>query len=153
MSYVKSLIRLPNWLLAALSFFALAGFLDSLYLTVKHYVGGPVPCSILNGCEKVLQSSYANVFGLPVSLFGAVYYFLVIIAILIYLDSKRAWPLHIAAGLIGLGFIASLWFVYLQVFVIRSLCLYCLGSAVSTTALLVLTVFVLKLAHHVPPDG
>ncbi len=147
MSYIKSLIRLPNWLLLGLSFFSLAGFLDSLYLTVKHYVGGPVPCSVLSGCEKVLQSSYAAVFGLPVSLFGAIYYFLVILAVLIYLDSRRAWPLYLAAGLVSLGFIVSLWFVYLQVFVIQSLCLYCLGSAVSTTALLVLTVFVLKLAH------
>ena len=151
MPYFKSPIRLPSWLLLGLSFFTLAGFLDSLYLTVKHYVGGPVPCSLLSGCEKVLQSSYAQIFGLPVSLFGAIYYFLVIVAILIYFDSKRAWPLYIAAGLIGLGFIASLWFVYLQVFVIQSLCLYCLGSAASTTALLVLTVFVLKLVHA--PDG
>ena len=147
MSYFKSRIHLPKWLVAGISFFALAGFLDSAYLAIKHYVGGPVPCSILNGCEKVLQSPYAQIFGIPVSLFGAIYYFLIIIAILIYFDSRRIWPLCIVAMLVSLGFLASLWFVYLQVFVIESLCLYCLGSAVSTTALLVLSVFVLKLDH------
>ena len=37
-----------------------------------------------------------------------------------------------------LGFLASLWFVYLQIFVIKALCEYCITSAIFATMLVLL---------------
>jgi uncharacterized membrane protein len=45
---------------------------------------------------------------------------------------------RIAAGLTGLGFVISLYFVYIQFFEIQTLCSLCLGSAILVTILFVL---------------
>ncbi len=46
---------------------ALGGLADSIYLTIKHFTGEKVPCSIVEGCEQVLTSSYAEIFGIPLA--------------------------------------------------------------------------------------
>ncbi len=48
-------------------FFALIGFSVSLYLSVNHYMGYMVPCTITHGCEVVLTSKYSSILGIPVS--------------------------------------------------------------------------------------
>lgn len=48
--------KLP--LLAAIV--ALIGLADSIYLTIKHFTGEQVPCSIVEGCEQVLTSSFTG---------------------------------------------------------------------------------------------
>ena len=57
------------------SLLALVGLADSVYLTISHYTKEPVPCSIVEGCETVLTSSYAEVAGVPIAAFGAAAYF------------------------------------------------------------------------------
>ncbi|MDQ3221115.1 MAG: hypothetical protein M3Q26_10310, partial [Acidobacteriota bacterium] len=57
----QSVAKLP----AAAVVVALAGLVDAMYLTVKHYTEEPVPCSIIEGCEMVLTSSYAEIAGVP----------------------------------------------------------------------------------------
>jgi uncharacterized membrane protein len=114
---------------------ALIGFADATYLTVEHYRNVIPPCSVVSGCEQVLTSAYSTIAGLPVSLIGAIYYFSVLLGAAAYLESRKTFFLKWALLLSILGFLASLWFVYLQVFVIHSLCAYCLGSAVTSTVL------------------
>lgn len=127
----------PNWLPAAIFTLALIGFGDAAYLTVKHFLGAPVTCSILQGCDKVLTSQYAVIFGLPVALLGALYYFSILILSGYCLFSGKGSIMRFVSRFVALGFIASLWFVYLQVFVINDLCEYCLLSAITSTALFV----------------
>ena len=114
---------------------ALVGFADATYLTVEHYRQVIPPCSATGGCEEVLTSSYAMILGLPVSLVGAVYYFLILLGTAAYIESRKTVFLKWALLLSILGFAASLWFVYLQAFVIHSYCAYCLGSAATSTIL------------------
>lgn len=126
--------RKTIWLLIVLSFL---GFLDAAYLTANHYLGVPVPCSI-EGCETVLTSDYATtIFNLPIALFGAVYYFIIFLLALNYLNSYRRHLLVKIVLLTGAGVLASLYFVYLQLYVIEAICLYCLGSATITTLLFI----------------
>ncbi len=58
-----------NYKRAALIVLGLAviGLADAVYLTVKHYLGGSVPCSLTEGCDTVLTSNYAVFGGLPVA--------------------------------------------------------------------------------------
>lgn len=114
---------------------ALVGFADAAYLTIEHYRNVIPPCSVTGGCEQVLTSSYATVAGAPVSLVGSVYYFLVLAGSFAYLESRKTAFLKWALILAVAGFLVSLWFVYLQAFVIHSYCAYCLGSAVTSTIL------------------
>jgi uncharacterized membrane protein len=117
---------------------ALLGFFDAAYLTVKHYTGGALECSVLNGCEQVTTSKYSAIGPVPISLVGAVYYLVLLVLAFAYLDFEKPKLMYLAALLATLGFLASGVLVYLQVFVINALCLYCLFSAGFSTLLFIL---------------
>lgn len=112
------------------------GFLDATYLTAKHIVGGIVPCAIGN-CETVLTSSYATFFGIPIAAFGALFYLTIFILGVIHCDNEIQWMPIIMLGLGTAGFLASLWFIYLQIAVIGAICIYCMGSATTSTLIFI----------------
>ncbi|MBI2444575.1 MAG: vitamin K epoxide reductase family protein [Candidatus Magasanikbacteria bacterium] len=127
----------------ALLVISLVGFVDASYLTLKHYQGEPPTCSILAGCEVVTTSRYATIYQIPVALLGALYYLAVFLGAVAYLDTRREVILRWLARLTVLGFLATLWFFYLQAFVIGAYCLYCLVSAATSTLLFVLGIQIL----------
>lgn len=127
-----------NWLLFFFPILGATGFVDATYLTVKHFLGTPVACSLLRGCETVLTSKYASISGIPVALLGAFYYLTILILAVLYIDSRKQVFLKIIAYLTPVGFLASLSFVYLQIFVIKAICLYCMVSAGTSTLLFIL---------------
>ena len=116
---------------------SLLGLADALYLTIEHLTGQTVRCTILSGCSEVLSSQYAVVAGMPLAAVGAAAYFavfsLAVLALFGYrIAGKILPPLVIAM------FFVSVWLFYLQAFVIRQFCQYCLISAAITTCLLVI---------------
>jgi uncharacterized membrane protein len=120
---------------------ALLGLADALYLTVEHVTGQSVKCTIISGCSEVLSSPYAVVAGVPLAAIGAAAYFSVFsLATLALFEYRFARVLLLP--LVGLMFLVSLWLVYLQAFVIREFCQYCLLSAAISTALLVVVIIV-----------
>lgn len=123
------------------------GFLDATYLAVKHYIGGAIPCSITQGCEVVTTSQYAVILNIPVALLGAIYYLIIFVLAVLYIDTRRESIINFISRFTIIGLIASLWFVYLQVFVIEALCFYCLISAFTSLLLFVLGLFVIKVKH------
>lgn len=136
---------IPKWLVWLFVLFSFAGFLDATYLAVKHYLGTPINCSIFAGCEKVTTSQYATLLGIPVALLGAIYYLLILVLVIAYLDTTKERVLYFTARLTPIGFLASLWFLFLQLFVIKALCLYCVISALTSTTLFILGIILLKL--------
>ncbi|HEX7331428.1 MAG TPA: vitamin K epoxide reductase family protein [Pyrinomonadaceae bacterium] len=130
----------------AAALLSLIGIADALYLTVEHVTGQSVKCTIVSGCSEVLSSPYAVVAGFPLAGIGAVAYFTVFsLATLAAFGYRAAGTL--LTPLVTAMFFVSLWLIYLQAFVIREFCQYCLLSAAVTTALLVVVVvgrFVLK---------
>jgi uncharacterized membrane protein len=118
---------------------ALVGMIDAIYLTVHHYTGEKVPCSVTGGCETVLSSQYAEIAGIPLALFGALAYFTVFsLATLAAFGDNRMWKiLSVAVALMA---VFSLWLVYLQAFVIGAFCQFCLLSAGTTFTLFVLVI-------------
>jgi len=125
-----SIAKLP--LLAAVV--ALGGVADAIYLTVHHYTGEKVPCSIVAGCEQVLTSSYAEIAGIPLAAFGALAYFTVFsLSILAAFGNRLMWKIF--GVQVVLMAIFTAWLVYLQWFVIGAFCQFCLVSAAITLAL------------------
>ena len=138
------------------------GFLDASYLTVKHFVGTPLPCSVLRGCEEVTTSQYSVIGGIPVAMLGAIYYLVIFALIFLFLKRKRLSSasdnnirgnedglLNLAARLTIIGLLASLWFIYLQLFVIKAICLYCMFSAFTSITLFVFGLFVLNFGKKI----
>ena len=133
------------------------GFIDASYLAIKHFVGTPLPCSVLKGCEEVTTSQYSVIGGVPVALLGAIYY-LAIFVLIFYFLNKRLFSSDAESGihknenkllkfvsyLTVIGLLASLWFIYLQIFVIKAICLYCMFSAFTSTTLFIFGIIVLK---------
>ena len=98
----------------------------------------------MSGCEEVAKSQYNNFLGVPVALFG-VGLSLVLLAL-----ALAWWKTDIYGFLLGhyalslVGVIFDGWFLYLQVFVIHAVCIWCLTYEVSLLLrfLIALTVYV-----------
>lgn len=138
------------------------GFLDASYLTIKNFMGTPLSCSVLRGCEEVTGSQYSMIARIPVALLGAIYYVSIFVLVILYLNKKKSslintdrnitgddGLLRLIARLTIIGMLASLWFVFLQIFVIKAICLYCMFSAFTSFLLFAFGVCVLKFNRKV----
>lgn len=118
---------------------AAAGFIDASYLTASHYLRIPLPCSIVNGCEAVTTSAYSTIFGVPIALFGAAYYLAMAVIAVYALDRKNTAVMRFVRFLSMIGFAISLVLVFLQLFVLHAICLYCMTSAILTTTIFIVS--------------
>lgn len=133
---------------------ALIGTVLTSYLTVTHFLGNaPALCTEGSGvgCDAVLNSEYAKIFGVPLTIFGALGYLtlgsLASIPMLVKsenlklkenLTKQTAFLLFLVstATLIFSGYL-----MYLLAFVIRDVngqstfCLYCVSSAIAITSI------------------
>lgn len=109
------------------------GFADATYLTATHFMDAPPGCGESGGCGEVTSSEYSTMFGVPVALFGVLYYLSVIFMSLFWLDRGPGFISKIIPMLTLPGFLFSCWFVYVMLFVLEAICWYCMGSAASST--------------------
>ncbi len=116
-----------------LAAFALAGLGVAIYLTVVKYSGGVPTCSIIHGCQRVQDSAYAEISGMPIPILGIIGYTLILASLLVLGDRGR-----MLTALVGFGFSAYL--TYLELFVIDALCQWCVISAATMTAVAVCAV-------------
>jgi len=137
-----SVSRRPVMLYGAIALLSLVGLADSIYLTVEHLAGRSVRCMI-SSCSEVLSSPYASVGGYPLAGFGVAAYFTVFsLATLAAFGYRGAGKL--LTPLVGAMFLTTLWLLYLQAFVIKHFCQFCLLSALVTTILTVLVIIAAK---------
>jgi uncharacterized membrane protein len=118
---------------------ALVGLADAVYLTSQHYAGSYVRCAIVTGCNEVLGSAYATVNGVPVAAFGSLAYFAVF-SLSILSAFGYAFARRLLAPVVALMLAATLWFLYVQAFILGKFCSYCLLSAILTLVLVGLVV-------------
>ena len=133
-----------KFLLKAILVLSLIGIADTSYLTSDFYFGTGVNCSLLQGCEVVLTSPYSAVFGIPLSLLGLIFY----ITVFILVSAIGAYQKNIFTRLLAvagtIGFCVSLFLLYVQIFLLKEVCIYCLTSTVSSTTIFVFSMTVLS---------
>jgi uncharacterized membrane protein len=120
-------VKILLWIICAL---AIVGFINAGFLYYKTGSGQPVPCFVVSGCDIVQNSSYAKLFGVPLALFGVVYYIALVIStayILLKINTKKIY-FNLWFLFIVFGFLFSLYLLYLQAFVIEAFCSWCLIS-------------------------
>jgi uncharacterized membrane protein len=93
------------------------------YLLQAHYSGGSIVCST-GGCETVQQSSYSEIFGIPVALVGLVG----AVAILVSLVRGDLYGRAAGVALAVSGFIFAAYLVIVQLAVIDAVCEWCIAS-------------------------
>lgn len=129
-----------DWLMIAILVIALLGTLEASYLTFVHYYGlkALVCAGAHNGvssCEQVQSSAYSKLAGIPVAVLGLLGYLSILASLRIKGDLGRGAGFCVA--LIGCGF--SLYLTYREVFTLKEICEWCVGSAVLMTILAILT--------------
>ena len=122
----------PAWLLwvRALLLVAIAGASYLAWVALQH---GPVAgCGPESGCDKVLHSRWAYWLNIPVSVPALLVYVALLGATILLQrrsapdDERGSWAAIIALSVIVAG--AALWFVGLQVFVIKAFCKFCMTA-------------------------
>jgi uncharacterized membrane protein len=120
---------------------ALIGFADAAYLTLEHFRGVIPPCTIA-GCDVVLTSAYSTVLGVPVSLAGVVFYLAMLVGLFMYVESRNLKVLKWTLMLSVIGLLSTLWFLFVQAFILNAFCQYCLLSAFTSITLFVIACWV-----------
>lgn len=129
---------------------SLLGFIDATYLTITHFTQANVPCTLTHGCDYVLKSKYSEIFGFPVSGFGSLYYLGIFLLSYGYLEFKSRWYFKLTGFMTIAGILASAWFVYIQLGILHKICQYCMLSAITSTILFCLGMWVVKIASPSP---
>jgi len=128
----------------AVALLALAGLFLSAYLFLyaKGFYGS-LACGAGGGCDLVQGSRWAEFLGFPVAGWGMGWYLAVLVVSLISVQVRTAnadWVnralLCLSVG--GVGF--TIYLTALEIFVIRAICRWCVGSALLAIAIFLLTV-------------
>lgn len=133
-------------LLVGLAVLALLGIGDSFYLAESAMTDTALICDIdgLNGCNTVAQSPYANLYGIPLGVYGIAFYTLALLLVLLIAVSPRKLLFQALLVVSSVGVLASLIFLGIQVFLIQATCIYCIASAVITFVMLPLSYRLLR---------
>jgi uncharacterized membrane protein len=100
---------------------AFLGFCVAVYMSYSKIAGVPVVCS-LSSCETVNNSPYAYIAGIPIAFYGLTFYALAINTAL--RKSIRWMFLTACVGVLFTGY-----FTFIEAFVIKAWCQWCLISA------------------------
>jgi len=124
------------------------GFIDSVYLAIIKFTQNQNLClKGVGDCWTVNNSSYSQVFGIPLSLFGAAAYLVLLILFIgkIRLPISTVIKDQLAFGVSLSGFIYSIYLTYLEIAVIKAICPFCVVSAIMMTVIFICTL--LRLVH------
>ncbi len=126
---------------------SLLGLFVSAYLYLyKTGRIGTLACGT-GGCETVQASAWSRFAGVEVALIGMVGYGALLLVSLASLQpalSTRRWPATALAVMSGVGVAFTLYLTYVELFVIRAICRWCVGSAAIIVAVLVVALIDLR---------
>ncbi|GAB4224804.1 MAG: vitamin K epoxide reductase family protein [Stanieria sp.] len=152
----RSLPWIYRWSRPLIGAIAITGAILTAYLTVTKLTGGEVVCSAeataaTSSCSDVLNSPYATIFGLPLTLFGFLAYIsmatFALSPLIIKSDGNKelkrnlenwTWLLLLAGGTAMAAF--SSYLMYVLFFKLQAVCYYCIGSALFSWTLLTLAI-------------
>jgi uncharacterized membrane protein len=126
----------PNWALFAL---AAVGMILTGYLTISAWQGKLAAfCAEGAGCDLVLSSRWATLFGMPTSFWGFLTYAL-LGAVAWNGDAANRWRWSWVISLFGVLF--SLYLTAIALFELKAACPYCLASLGLLTLIFIMTTF------------
>jgi len=131
-------------LLKGIFILAILGLADALYLLSKSLMGDPLSCLILDGCNIVAASEYSRIFGIPLSAFGVAFYLATLILAYGYWHAPKVIISQALLAVTGAGILSSGYFMYLQMYVIKAYCVYCIFSAIISALLFVLAIILIR---------
>ena len=110
---------------------AVTGLAIASYLLAVRLLGEPPACGPVQGCETVATSKYATIGVIPVALFGVCYSIALVGACLAWWRRAERRALYVAYGLGLAGILAVAYLTYLELFVIKAVCIWCVSYGVT----------------------
>lgn len=116
----------------AIAFVATLGVGVATYIAIAETGGGSPTCLAGgSGCRTIAESSYSELVGINVAIYGIVGYVAILLTAFLASDAARFAGFVLSLG--GFGF--SIYLTYIELFKIEAICQWCVASAVLMTIL------------------
>jgi len=131
---------MDNTLVRGSIFLAVIGLLVSIYMTIFKLTSNETMCLGSGGCASVNTSRYSEVSGIPVALIGVAGY--ASILTLHFLERKPGFfneqgPL-LLFGISLTGFLFNIYLIYVETFLIKAYCPFCITSQIAMSLIFIL---------------
>ncbi|HEX2697634.1 MAG TPA: vitamin K epoxide reductase family protein [Anaerolineales bacterium] len=131
-----------KWLYRISVGLAALGLAVSCYMTVFKLTNNDKMCLGSGDCATVNASVYSEVNGVPVAVIGAGGYLTILVLLL--MEPRNAFLKKngtlVVFGLALMGFLFTLYLIYVEVALIRAYCPFCITSQITMTLLFILSV-------------
>ena len=117
---------------------SLVGFAVSYYIFYSKKYNKPLYCPIGETCDDVVRSRYGRTFGIENTIPGMAYY-AVIFAYALFLNRNLFKQDIVYYSIVGISFASvafSLYLAYVQKFILKKWCYYCIISTISSILIL-----------------
>lgn len=118
------------------------GLLVSIYMTIYKVTNNESMCIGSSGCSEVNASRYSEINGIPVAVLGVIGY--AAILALLFLEQRpgvfQQNGTMMFFGISLLGFLFTLYLIYLEVALIKAYCPFCLTSQAVMTVIFIISV-------------
>ncbi len=138
---------IKNFTITVIWIFSLVGFIVAAYLSYVKLFHAPIYCTPgLGDCATVNASQWSELWGIPIALFGMISYLAILL--LVFLGPKiaflRPYVKLLIFGIGLFGFLFSFYLTYLEFFVIKMTCQWCILSAICMTTIFVASIFLIQ---------
>ena len=121
---------------------AIVGLLVSIYMTIYKLTNNDAMCIGSSGCSEVNASRYSEINSIPVAVLGVIGY--AIILALLFLEQRPGFFQQngtlLFFGVSLLGFLFTLYLIYVEVTLIKAYCPFCLTSQAVMTIIFIISV-------------
>lgn len=130
---------------------SLIGLIVSGYLTYVKLFNQPIYCTPgLGDCQTVNSSQWSELWGIPIALFGMISYLAILLLVFISprIPFLKMYNKFFVFGIGTFGFLYSLYLTYLELFIIKTICQWCLVSAICMTIIFIFSIFNLRRSQY-----
>lgn len=123
---------------------SLIGFLVSAYILYSKKFDKPLFCPIGGNCDDVVKSKYGKTFGVENTIPGMAYYILIFVYALGLMSNRNLFKevviYYSAVGMSLVSVLFSLYLAYIQKFVLKKWCYYCIISTIASILIFILLI-------------
>ena len=115
------------------------GIINTIYLTYCCITKKVVKCLFLPAqmCFKVQYSKYSRTFAVPNPYLGLVMLLAILVFAVLFINSIT--PFWVIFAIISAGFLFSLYFTFIQTYVLKAFCTWCIVSALVFAVLFIVS--------------
>lgn len=151
-AYSGEMKRAGVVMILLLAFFGLA---DSIYLAQSGLSGTPLLCATqgFSDCSAVATSQYSRLFGVPLAELGILFYSIVFVLAALELILFDQLLRRALQALSFIGILFSLYFTFIQLFIIHVFCMYCFVSTCIALLIFILASLIEPIKKRAAPPA